>query len=145
MPGKATAFANEVVALVFNATSIANIAQNNATAAAANMRIALHTADPTASGTQTSSEISYTGYVRKDVARTTAGWPAPSGGVISPAANIDFGASTGGTGGTVTHASIGIDTGTAGRILYFGAVSPTIVVANGVTPRLTTATTITET
>ena len=141
---KATAFANEVVALVFNATSIANIAQNNATSPAANMRFALHTADPGVGGSQTTSEISYTGYVRKDVLRTTGGFPAPTGGIISPAANIDFVASTGGTGGSVTFASIGLDTGTAGRILYYGAVSPPIAVSNGVTPRLTTATTITE-
>ena len=142
---KATAFANEWLALVFNATAIPNIAQNNATAAAGNMRFALHTADPGVGGSQTTSEISYTGYARVNVARTTAGFPVPVGGVISPAANIDFPASTGGTGGTVTFASIGIDTGTAGRILYVGAVSPPIVVSNGVTPRLTPATTITET
>jgi hypothetical protein len=143
---KNTTFANELLALIFNATAIANLAANAASAQATNMVVALHTASPTITGTQSSSEISYTGYARVNVARTTGGWPAPSGGVISPAANIDFGAMTAGTGGTATHASIGHDPSTtANKMLYFGSLSPTIAVANGVTPRITTATTITET
>src|SRR5215207_3207754 len=137
---KGTTFANDVLALIFNATAIANVAQNNATSPATSMVFALHTADPGAGGTQSTSEISYTGYARVSVLRTTAGFPAPSGGVISPAANVDFGAMTAGTGGTVTHASLGTTPSTtANKQLYAGAVSPNIVVANGVTPRLTTA------
>jgi hypothetical protein len=138
---KTSAFANEILALIFNATAIANLAQNNGTSPATNITVALHTASPATD--QTSSEISYTGYARVNVARTTSGWPAPSGGVISPAANIDFGAMTAGAGGTVTHFSLG--TGTSNKMLYSGTVTPNIVVSTGVTPRLTTATTITET
>ena len=143
---KSTTFTNDVLALIFNATAIANLAQNNATSAATSMVVALHTADPGVGGSQSTSEISYTGYARVNVARTTGGWPAPSGGVISPAANIDFGAMTAGTGGTVTHFSIGhTPSTTANKHLYAGTVTPNIVVSTGVTPRLTTATTITET
>lgn len=139
---KTTTYANGLLALTFNATAIANLAQNNGTSPATTLTVALHTADPGVGGTQATSEISYTGYARVAVARTTSGFPAPSGGSISPAANIDFGAMTAGTGGTVTHFSIG--TGTSNAMLYSGTVTPNIVVSNGVTPRLTTATTITE-
>lgn len=143
---KATAWANDVLALFFNATAIANVAQNQATSPATAILVALHTADPGVGGTQSTSEISYTGYARASVARSTGGFPAPSGGVISPAANIDFGAMTGGTGGTVTFASFGTSpTTTANKLYMYGAVSPSIAVTTGVTPRLTTASTITET
>lgn len=143
---KSTAYASDVLNLFFNAASIANIAQNNATSPSTQNVFALHTADPTVTGTQTSSEISYTGYARTNVARTTGGFATTATGVISPVANIDFPASTGGTGGTVTFASIGSSPSTtANKIYMYGGVSPSIVVTSGVTPRLTTASTITET
>jgi hypothetical protein len=44
----------------------------------------------------------------------------------------------------ITFASIGVATSGATNILYSGPVTPTINVSNGVTPRLTTASTITE-
>jgi hypothetical protein len=101
----------------------------------------LHTADPGEAGTQATSEIAYTGYARIAVARTTGGW-AVTANSVSPVANIDFGEMTGGAGGTVTHFSVG--TGVANKLLYSGTVTPNIVVANGVTPRLKTTSTITE-
>ena len=143
---KGTTFANDILALVFNATAIANIAQNQGTSPATTMNIAAHTADPGAGGSQTTSEISYTGYARATPARSTGGFPAPSGGVISPAATISWGAMTAGTGGTITHFSIGtVPSTTANKLLYAGTVTPNISVVNGVTPQLSTATTITET
>lgn len=144
---KSTTFANDVLALIFNAVAIANLAQNNATSPATDIAMALHTASPGTGGSQTTSEISYTGYARVNVQRNTTGWPAPSGGVIAPGANIDFGAMTGGTGGTVTHASMGTNPSTtANKLLMFGTVTPNISVTSGVTPRITAAgSTITET
>lgn len=143
MAGKSAAFENDILKLIFNATAIANIANNAATSPLTNLYVSLHTADPTDAGNQTSSEISYTGYARVAVARTTGGWTVSSNSV-SPVANIDFGAMTAGAGGTVTHFAIGIAASGTGKILYSGTVSPTIAVANGVTPRLGTGTTITE-
>jgi hypothetical protein len=58
-------------------------------------------------------------------------------------ASIDFPAATGGSE-TATFASVGVATSGASKILYSGAISPTIVISSGVTPRLTTASTITE-
>lgn len=146
---KTTVFCNDVLSLVFRAVAIANIAQNQGTSPATAMSIALHTASPGIAGDQSTSEISYTGYARvTSVTRDTAGtaFPAPSAGVITTTANIDFGAMTAGTGGTVNNASIGhTPSTTANKALMFGAVSPTISVTNGVTPRLAIGSTITET
>jgi hypothetical protein len=140
---KSDSFENSWLKLVFNATAIANIADNAATAPLTNLYVALHTADPGEAGTQSTSEISYTGYARVAVARTTGGWTV-TGNSVSPAAAITFPASTGGTGGTANFFSVGVAASGATTILYSGAVSPTIAVASGVTPQLTTATAITE-
>lgn len=142
---KSDAFEAALLDLIFLNTDIANIGdaaglQNSA--AAGSLYVALHTADPGESGAQNTSEISYTGYARVAVARSGAGWTR-TGNSISPVANIDFGACTAGSG-TATHFSIGTLSSGAGMILYKGAISPTIAVSAGVTPRLTTATTITE-
>lgn len=138
---KGNTFEDDLLKLIFNATAIADLADNDATSPATTLTVALHTADPGEGGTQSSSEISYTGYARIAVARTTGGWTVASGSV-SPVANIDFGEMTAGAGGTVTHFSVG--TGVSNKLLYSGTVTPNIVVANGVTPRLKTTSTITE-
>lgn len=51
---------------------------------------------------------------------------------------------TGGAGGTATHASIGTAASGAGKILYKGALTPSITVALGVSPRIKNTSTITE-
>ena len=131
----------DLLALIFNATPIPELADNDATSPATNITVALHTADPGEAGTQATSEIAYPGYARINVARPSGGWTV-SGSSVSPAAAITFGEMTGGAGGTVTHFSVG--TGVADELLYSGTVTPNIVVSNGVTPELTTATAITE-
>ncbi len=141
---KGSTFDNDWLKLIFNATAIANIADNAASSPLTNLFVALHTADPTAAGTQSSSEIAYTGYARVSVARTSGGWTVTSASV-SPVAAITFGAMTAGAGGTATFWSVGVATSGATKILYSGAISPTISVVNGVTPQLTTASTVTET
>lgn len=138
---KSNAFDNDLLKLIFQATTVANIADNAASAPAANLTVALHTADPGAGGNQSTNEISYTGYARVNVVRTSSGWTV-TGGTVNPAANIDFGTMTAGAGGTVTHFSVG--TGVSNAMLYSGPVTPNISVVNGVTPRLSTSTAITE-
>lgn len=133
---------NAILNLVFRAVAWANYADNAASAAEANIVHALHTADPGDAGTQSTSEITYTSYARTNVARTTGGFTAASGGSVSPAANIDFPAGTGGAG-TATFFSSGKSGGGASAILWSGTVTPNIVTGSGVTPRLTTATTYT--
>lgn len=140
--GKGAAFEQSFLKLIFNATSIANIADNTASSPITNIYVSLHTADPTASGTQSTSEATYTGYARVAVARTTAGWTV-TGNSVSPAATISFPACTGGTN-TITNFAVGSASTGAGEIFYTGTVTPNISVASGVTPQLTTASTITE-
>lgn len=140
---KGDTFENDLLKLIFNATAIANIADNAASSPLTNLYASFHTADPGESGSQTTSEISYTGYARVAVARTSGGWTVTANSV-SPFAAITFPASSGGTGGTVTHFVIGTASSGAGKILYSGTVSPNILVASGVTPGLTTSTAITE-
>ncbi len=132
---------NNILKLIFNATAWANYADNAATSPETNIHVALQTADPGEAGTMSTSEATYTGYARVNVARTTGGWTVTNNSV-SPVANIDFPAGTGGAG-TVTHFSVGKTGGGAADILWSGTVTPNIVTGNGVTPRLTTASTIT--
>lgn len=139
---KGDTFENDWLKLIFNATAIANIADNAGTSPLTNLYVSLHTADPGETGSQTTSEATYTSYARVAVARTSGGWTVTNNSV-SPAANIDFPAATGGTN-TITHFAVGTASSGAGKVLYKGAVSPNISVSSGVTPRLTTASTITE-
>lgn len=132
---------NNILKLIFNATAWANFADNAASSPQTNTHLALHTADPGEAGDMTTSEITYTSYARVNVARTTGGWTVTANSV-SPVANIDFPAGTGGSG-TATHFSTGKTGGGATDILWSGTVTPNIVTGNGVTPRLTTATAIT--
>ncbi len=75
--------------------------------------------------------------------RSNAGWTI-TGNSVSPVANIPWGTMNGGAGGNITHWSVGANVSGGGMILYSGPVSPTIQVANGVNPFLTTATAVTE-
>lgn len=140
---KSNTFENDLLELIFHGTAIANLADNAASSPLANLYIALHTADPGEGGDQSTNEISYTGYSRVAVARTAGGWSI-SGNSVSPVAAIEFGEMTGGAGGTVTHASIGVASSGNGKILYSGSLTPTVAVATGVIPRIKNTSTITE-
>ena len=139
---KGSTFDNDFLKLILNGTAISGLADNTATSPLTSLYAALHTADPGAGGNQTTSEVTYTSYARVAVARTSGGWTV-TGAVASPAATISFPAGTGGSG-TATYFSVGTASTGTGKILWSGAVSPSIVCGNGVTPQLTTATTITE-
>jgi len=139
---KSDTFENDLMKLIFNGTAIANMADNAATSPLTNLYVALHTADPGEAGNQTTSEATYTSYARVAVARTSGGWTVTNNSV-SPTANIDFPAATGGTN-TITYWSVGTANTGTGKILYSGTVTPNISVSTGVTPRLTTSSTITE-
>lgn len=142
---KGNTFINDLLKLIFNATAIANIADNAGTSPLTNLYVAAHTGAPGAAGSQTTSEATYTSYARVAVARTTGGWTAASAQSTSPVANIDFPESTGTPSETLSHFSIGTASSSTGKVLYSGTITPNITVnAAGITPRLTTGTTITE-
>lgn len=145
---KGLTFDNSLLQLLFanNASSAPISAMGSglqASSTAGNLYVSLHTADPTASGNQTTNEISYTGYARVAVPRSSAGFTV-TGNQVFPASIISFNQMTGGTGGTITHWSIGTASSGTGYILYTGTCSPNIVMAAGITPQLLTTSNITE-
>jgi hypothetical protein len=145
MSGKSNYLQTAWLELLFNATPIANIADNAASSPLVNLYVALHTADPTNAGNQATSECSYTGYARIAVARTSGGW-AVSGSSptqVNPVANIYFGPCTVGAQ-TALFWSIGTAPSGAGDILYVGACAPSISITPGVQPFVTTVPEITE-
>lgn len=139
---KGNTFENDLLKLIFNATAIANIADNAASSPLTNLYVSLHTADPGEAGDQTTNETNYTSYARVAVARTTGGWTV-TGNSVSPVATISFPTCTGGTA-TITHAGVGTASSSTGKLLYKGALTPNISVSNGVTPQIGTGSTITE-
>jgi hypothetical protein len=142
---KSNAFENAWLQLVFQNTNIANIGDATGlrgSATAGQLFFSLHSADPGEVGTQATSEVSYTGYARVGVARSAVGFTVTDNSV-SPAENVDFPACTAGTA-TATHFSVGVASSGATVVLYKGAISSNIAISTGVTPRLTTATAITE-
>lgn len=132
---------NSILALIFNATAWANYADNAAASPQTNIHVSLHTADPGETGDLSTNEITYTSYARVNVARTSGGWTVTANSV-SPVANIEFPAGTGGSG-TATYGAAGKTGGGAAAGLMRGTITPNIVTGNGITPRLTTATTFT--
>jgi len=142
---KTNTWENDLLLLVFNNTNASLIGDATGlrgSTTAGSLYVSLHTADPGEAGTQTTSEATFTGYARVAVARSGAAWTVTTNSV-SPAANIDFAACTAGTN-TITHFGVGTDSTGAGKLLYKGAVTPSIAVAAGVTARLTTASAVTE-
>lgn len=140
---KSDAYENDLLKLIFNATPIANIADNAATAPLTNLFVSLHTADPGEAGDQTTNETAYTGYARQAVARTTGGFTVTANSV-SPVANVDFPEVTAAPGAAITHFGIGTLVSGAGKLLYSGTVTPNITMAIGVIPRIKNTSTVTE-
>jgi hypothetical protein len=141
----ADATENAILLLIFNATAWSNYADNAAASPQTNIGVALHTADPGDAGSASTSEIAYTSYTRINVARTSGGWTVTAGSV-SPLSAINFPTGTGGAG-TASFFSTSKSNATpptgAQAILWSGTVTPNIVCGSGITPQLTTASTIT--
>lgn len=142
MTGTGATFANDLLLLIFQGTTIANVAINATSSPITNIYASLHTADPT-SGNQTTSEAAYTSYARVAVARSSSGWTVSTNTVV-PVATISFPAATGGSE-TEAYAGLGSVSSGTGLLFFAGAISPTIAVSNGVTPQLTTSSTLTLT
>jgi len=109
--------------------------------------VALHTAIPDspneAPANQAVNEASYPGYARVEVIRASSGSPnggwTVSGNSVSNAAELAFGQHSGGSPAsqTVTHYSIGTSDSAspASEVLFFGALSSSLAVTSGITPR----------
>lgn len=143
--GKTDSWENGLLLLLFNNTNFALVGDATGlrgSSTAGNFYLSLHTADPTEAGDQTSSETTYTSYARAAVARSSGGFTV-SGSSVTLTALTAFPKGTGGSG-TATFWGLGTSSSGAGVLLYGGAIAPTIVLGNGITPELTTGTTITE-
>lgn len=136
-------FRNDLLKLIYNGTAIANIADNAGSSPLGNLYWSLHTADPGASGTQTTSEANYTSYARVAVARDSTGHTVTANSV-SPTNNVNFPLSTGGSN-TASYFMNGTVVSSTGKQLVSGTISPSIVITSGVTPVLVPATAITLT
>lgn len=136
---------NNALLLLFNNTAWANVGDASGlqpSGGAGSWYLSLHTADPSGQNSQANNEISYTGYARVAVARSSGGFTVSTNTAVL-AAIATFGAMTAGAGGTVTHFGIGTASSGAGHLVASGTVTPNLVVTSGTTPRLTTGTTIT--
>jgi hypothetical protein len=143
---KSNTFESELLGLIFNNTDIADIGdagglQNSATAGS--LYVALHTSDPGEAGNATTNEAAYTNYARVAVARTAGGWTV-SGSSVTNTAQITF-PQCGVTGATITYGSITTDLSGASKILYSGALSSSLAVANQITPFFAAGTGVTVT
>lgn len=131
---KSNTFENDLLQLIFNAVTIANIAINATSSPLTSLYVALHTADPGEAGVQNTSEATYGAYARVAVLRTSGGWTVASN-LVSNAADIIFPESTSGTN-TLTHFSVGVASSGATKILYKGALNSPVIVTTGIQPRI---------
>jgi hypothetical protein len=138
---------NGLLAHILNNANIANVGDATGlrgSTAAGDLYVALHTADPTEAVTMTSSnETSYTNYARQSVARDGTGWTVTND-TATLQANLDFPTCGATPGGAITHFSLTTAVSGDTELLYIGTVTPNITMAEGVIPRLTTSTSITE-
>lgn len=133
-------FANQLLKQVVNGTAIANITDNAASSPFTSFYWALHTADPTG-GNQATSEITYTSYARVAVLRTSAGLLVV-GNVIATPADFTFPSPSGAAGAVATYISLGTAVSGTGKLLWSGALTPTITISVGNPPLISSGSTI---
>ena len=133
-----TAMCHSIALLFFNNTALANWGDATglpASAGAGSVYGGLHSADPGLAGNQTTSELSYTGYnasARPGLARSSAGWTVGTGGAVSNAAAMTWGACTAGSG-TCTYLGLGFATSSTGNLFCTGSTN-NLSISAGITP-----------
>jgi len=132
---KSTAASNSILALMYNATTWANVAVNATVAPLTDVFVSLHVGALTpATGTQSDQETAYSNYLRVAKARSVAGWTAPSGGATENEGSVQF-AQCGVTGAVLTYVATGTTaTGSAGIAWHYGLLNSPLTVSNGITP-----------
>lgn len=101
-----------------------HVLRNMAYTPAANLYVALHTADPTEAGNVSEvTTAAYTSYARKQVT-----FNANSGGMCASAADLTW--NIDGSGVTISHISI-YDALSAGNPLFYGPLNVAKTMANG--------------
>ena len=122
---KSNATESDVLALIFTAVA-------PSWAAATDLDIHLHVADPGEAGTSASSPATYTSYAPVTVSRSGSAWTV-AGDTVSNDNLIQFPQCTGGSN-TITHISVTPSGST--QILYSGALNSSLAVSNGIQPQL---------
>jgi len=149
MAGKSDKFEYDVLRLIFNGVALPNLGTTSGTTS---LWIGLHTADPGDAGS-TANEGGYNEYTRVATDRSTAasGWAITSGtsnavASASPVGTINFPQSVATTStGTFGWFSVFPSSNAQGSsAIYSGTVAPVINFSQGVTPQVTTASSITE-
>jgi len=108
--------------------------------------VSLHTATGLEAADQNTSEADYGGYARILVDRTSGSWVITTGAApaASPLSAITFATSTL-SGATLTAFAVGSASAGAGYVYYYGNLSSSIAMTtSGISPILTTGTTIAE-
>ena len=130
---KSTTTCNNLLRLLFTAVAWANVADNAAASPLTNLYLSLHSADPGVGNAQTTNEVAYTNYARIAVVRSAVGWTVSTNTAVN-AALAQF-AQCGVTGASATHVAIGTAASGAGNVLYAGALSATLTIANLIQPQ----------
>lgn len=138
MTGMGNSGESDLLKLLFQNTNFANMGDPTGvrgSTTAGSYFIALHTANPGQTGTQTTSEAAYISYGRVAVPRSSAGYTITGSNPTTSenAAAVTFAAATGG-GETETYYSQGQATSGANEIYFYGALTSSLAVSNGITP-----------
>lgn len=142
---KTNTWENDVLLLLFNNTN--SSLHGDATGLRGSTTVgsyyfSLHTADPGEAGDQTTNEIAYTSYARVAKNRNSTDFTV-TGNAVTVNSAVTFPAGTGGAG-TAAFWGLGCSSSGVGKLLYKGAISPSIVCGSGVTPQLNSGTVVTE-
>lgn len=132
MTAMGNTFENDLAKLIFQATAIANIADNAASSPLTSLYLALHTGDPGEAGDQTTSEATYTSYARTAATRNSGGFTVTAN-VVTNTGAVNFPACTGGSN-SVTYLSIGVAASGASKIIARMALTAALAVESGITP-----------
>jgi hypothetical protein len=134
---KSNTYETQILALLLNATPIANVADNAASAPLTQLFIAWHTADPGEGGTQATNEATFTGITRTAIARNNGApaWTISSPGGVGTAQNtspITGPTYTAGAGvaQTLTFFSVGAASSGASEIFYSGLLANGGIIMN---------------
>jgi hypothetical protein len=130
---KGNTFENDLLKLIFNATAIADLAENDSSSPLTSLYVSLHTADPGEAGDQTTSEATYGSYARVAVARSGVGWTV-TGNAVTNAALVQFPQCSSGSN-DITHVAVGTAASGTGKVLYKGALTATLAVSSGIQPQ----------
>ena len=143
MAGKVDTFSSDILNLVLNNLPISELAPSTI-GSVGKLYLSLHTQDPTDTPAtkQSQYEVNYTGYVRMGVIRSNGSWTVV-GKTAALAADVLFGRCTNGIM-VATHVGVGTDETGDGKLLYTGALAPTISIQPGVRPIIEAGSTITE-